>query len=364
MKLKDITNYLETLAPLSYQESYDNSGFITGNPDDKLKGVLITLDTIEKIVDEAIEKKCNLIISHHPIVFKGLKKITGENYIERTIIKAIKNDIAIYAIHTNLDNVHTGVNAMLCKKLGLKNCKILRPAKNELRKLVTFVPEAYAEKVRDAIFEVGAGQIGNYSNCSFNNSGMGTFMGNENSNPFVGTKNIVHLERESKIETIFPKHLKNKIIAKLLKVHPYEEVAYDIYSLENKHNNVGAGMIGELSEEENTINFLKRIKTKLNAQVIRHTEITKNKIKKVALCGGSGSFLLTDAIHQNADIFISGDFKYHEFFDANNKIIIADAGHFETEQFTKKLIFDVLMKKFNKFACFLSKESTNPIIYL
>ncbi|NPA45355.1 MAG: Nif3-like dinuclear metal center hexameric protein [Chlorobi bacterium] len=364
MKIKDITNYLEEIAPLSYQESYDNSGYITGNPNDELKGVLITLDTIDEIVDEAIEKNCNLIISHHPIVFKGLKKITGKNYIERTIIKAIKNDIAIYAIHTNLDNVHTGVNAMLCKKLELQNCKILRPAKNELRKLVTYVPEAHAEKVRNMLFETGAGHIGNYSNCSFNNSGIGTFMGNENSNPFVGAKNKVHFERESKIETIFPKHLENKIISELIKIHPYEEVAYDIYPLENKYMQVGAGMIGELEKELDTIEFLKKIKKNLDAKVIRHTKIIKPKIKKVALCGGSGSFLLNDAIAQNADIFVSGDFKYHEFFDANNKIIIADAGHYETEQFTKELIFDVLMKKNNKFACFLSKESTNPITYL
>jgi len=364
MKIKNITKYLETIAPLSFQESYDNSGFITGNPNDELRGVLITLDTIEKTIEEAISKNCNLIISHHPIVFKGLKKIIGKTYIERTIIKAIKNDIAIYAIHTNLDNISSGVNKMLCKKLGLQNCKILRPVKNGLRKLVTFVPEAYTDKVRNTIFNAGAGHIGHYSNCSFNNSGLGTFKGSNASNPFVGKKNKLHFERENKIETIFPKHLENKIISELIKVHPYEEVVYDIYPLENTYNNVGAGMIGELEEAEETIHFLKKIKKNLNAQVIRHTEITSKKIKKIALCGGSGSFLLNDAIAQKADIFISGDFKYHEFFDANNKIIIADAGHYETEQFTKELIFDVLMEKFNKFACFLSEESTNPITYL
>jgi len=364
MKIKDITNFLEELAPLQYQESYDNSGYITGNPNETLKGVLITLDTIETVIDEAVEKKCNLIISHHPIIFKGLKKITGKNYIERTIIKAIKNDIAIYAIHTNLDNIQNGVNTILCKKLNLINCKILRPVKNELRKLVTFVPDAYTEKVRNELFSAGAGHIGNYSNCSFNNSGMGTFMGNDTSNPFVGKKNKFHFERENKIETIFPKHLENKIISALKNTHPYEEVAYDIYQLENKYNKVGAGMIGELKNEINTIDFLNTIKKQLNVPTIKHTKILKSKIKKVALCGGSGSFLLNDAIRQKADIFISADFKYHDFFDANNQIIIADAGHYETEQFTKELIFDVLMKNFNKFACFLSKESTNPITYL
>ncbi len=364
MQIKEITNHLEEIAPLSFQESYDNSGFITGNKDDELKGVLITIDTTEDVVEEAINKNVNLIISHHPIVFRGLKKITGKNYIDRTIIKAIKNDIAIYAIHTNLDNVDSGVNAMLCKKLGLNNCKILRPAKNELRKLVTFVPKEYAQKVRNAIFEVGAGHIGNYDNCSFNSLGKGTFRAGKGANPFVGEKYKIHFEEETRIETIYPKYLEHKIISELLKAHPYEELAYDIYTLENVYNKVGAGMIGELEKETDSLIFLKKIKKELNSGIIRHTKIIKNKIKKIALCGGSGSFLLQDAIRQNADLFISGDFKYHEFFDAENKIIIADAGHYETEQFTKELIFDVLMKKKCKFACFLSKINTNPINYL
>ncbi|MCF6364694.1 MAG: Nif3-like dinuclear metal center hexameric protein [Bacteroidales bacterium] len=364
MKIKDITNYLETLAPLSFQEPYDNAGLITGNKNNDLKGVIITLDTVEDVVEEAIKKEANLIISHHPIIFKGLKKITGKNYVERTIIKAIKNDIAIYAVHTNLDNVNSGVNAMLCKKLNLKNYKILRPVNNHLRKLITFVPEEHAEKVRTEIFNAGAGHIGNYDNCSFNSSGQGTFRAGDNTNPFVGKKNKIHFENEIKIETIYPKHLENQILNALFLSHPYEEVAYDLYSLENKYNNAGAGMIGELSKPEDALSFLKRIKTTLNTGTVKHTKLTGNKIKKVALCGGSGSFLLKDAIAEKADIFISGDFKYHEFFDTENKIIIADAGHYETEQFTKELIFDVLVKKFNNFACFLSEINTNPINYL
>ncbi len=364
MKIKDLTNYLESIAPLSLQESYDNAGLITGNKNDELKGVLITLDTIEEVVEEAIQKGANLIISHHPIIFKGLKKITGKNYVERTIIKAIKNDIAIYAIHTNIDNVDSGVNAMLCKKLNLINCKILKPIKNELRKLITFVPEDKAEEVRKAIFNAGAGQIGNYDNCSFNSSGTGTFRAGENTNPYVGEKNKIHFENETKIETVYPKHLEHKILSALFQSHPYEEVAYDIYSLENKYNKAGAGMIGELNEPEDALIFLNKIKKNLNSASIRHTNLFNKKIKKVALCGGSGSFLLRDAIAQKADIYISGDFKYHEFFDADNKIIIADAGHYETEQFTKELIFDVLMKKYTNFACFLSEVNTNPINYL
>ncbi len=364
MKIKDITNYLESIAPLSLQESYDNAGLITGNKDTELSGVLITLDTLPEVIDEAIKLNANLIISHHPIIFKGLKKINGNNYIERTIIKAVKNDIAVYAIHTNLDNISKGVNAILCKKLGLINCRPLLPIKNQLRKLVTFVPENYAEKVRSAVLNAGAGKIGNYDYCSFNTEGIGTFRAGKNTNPFVGKQNEKHYEKEVRIETVFPYYIQNQIITALLTEHPYEEVAYDIYTLDNTFEKTGAGMIGELKTEIPEIDFLKKIKKSLNSGIIRHTALLNKPIKKVALCGGSGSFLLKHAIKQKADIYISSDFKYHEFFDADNKILIADAGHFETEQFTKELIYDILIKKFNNFACFLSKVNTNPINYL
>ncbi len=364
MLIKEITDYIESIAPLSLQESYDNAGFITGNKEAELKAVLITLDTIEEVVEEAVQKGANLIISHHPIIFKALKSITGKNYIERTIIKAIKHDIAIYAVHTNLDNIHNGVNSILCKKLNLKNCKILKPLKNELRKLVTFVPAVHAEKLRTALFEAGAGNIGNYDKCSFNTSGEGTFKAGELANPFVGEINKIHTENEIRIETIYPKYSENQIISALLKAHPYEEVAYDLYTLENYFDKTGAGIIGEIEEPANAVQFIKNLKEILQTRVIKHTKFPDKKIIKVALCGGSGSFLLQDAIKQKADIFISSDFKYHEYFDADGKIIIADAGHYETEQFTKELIFDVLIKKFNNFACFLSEINTNPINYI
>ncbi len=364
MLIKDITNYLESFAPLSLQENYDNSGLIIGDANTELKGVIITLDTIPEVVDEAVQKNVNLIISHHPIIFKGLKKINGNNYAERTIIKAIKHDIAIYAIHTNLDNISEGVNSILCKKLNLINYKPLVPLQNQLRKLVTFVPQNYAEKIRKSIFEAGAGQIGNYDNCSFNTEGIGTFRAGENTNPFAGEQNKEHHENEIRIETVFPDYLQNKIISALVQTHPYEEVAYDIYTINNLFKKNGAGMIGETKQKISEKDFLEFIKSTLKAGIIRHTALLKKPIKKVALCGGSGSFLLSHAIKEKADIYISSDFKYHEFFNADNKILIADAGHFETEQFTKELIFDILTKKFNNFACFLSKVYTNPINYL
>lgn len=364
MKIREITNYLETVAPLSLQENYDNSGLITGNIGTNVSAVLITLDTTPEVIDEAVEKNANFIISHHPIIFKGLKKLNGNNYVEKTIIKAVKNDIAIYAIHTNLDNITNGVNSILCKKLGLINCKPLIPGENQLRKLVTFIPKNYFEKVRTAIFKAGAGHIGNYDNCGFNTEGSGTFRAGENTNPFAGKTGKIHTEEEIRFETIFPYYLQNKILNALFDKHPYEEVAYDIYKLENTFNKTGSGMTGELKNKISEIDFLKKIKKILNTGTIKHTALLDKPIRKVALCGGSGSFLLKQAIRNKADIFISSDFKYHDFFDADNKILIADAGHYETEQYTKELIFDILTKKFNTFACFLSKVNTNPINYI
>ncbi len=361
MKLKEIISFLETHSPLSLQESYDNSGLITGSLNKDITAALLTIDTTEEVIDEAINKKCNLIISHHPIIFSGIKSLTGKNYIERTIIKAIKNDIAIYAMHTNLDISNNGVNDKICEKLNLKNCKSLDSEKN-LKKLITYVPEKYADKVRAAIFTAGAGHIGNYSDCSFNSTGQGSFKPLEGTKPFVGEKKQIHFENEIKIETVFPDYLQNKIINALKNSHPYEEVAYDIYKLENK-NNFGLGRVGILEHEISEIDFLKILKNTFGG-VIRYTKLLNKPIKKVAVCGGSCSFLLNKAINSGADIFISSDFKYHQFFDAENKIIIADLGHFETEQFTKELFYDILTKKFINFAVHFSKIKTNPINYL
>jgi len=361
--ISELIQKIETLAPFSYQESYDNSGLIVGNYNKKISSVLITLDTTEEIIDEAIKIGANLIISHHPIIFKGLKSLTGRNYVERTLIKAIKNDIAILAVHTNLDNILEGVNSEICKKLNLKNCKILLPKEEILKKLITFVPVKYAEKIKNKIFKAGAGNIGNYDNCSFNTVGKGTFRANEQANPHVGKKNEIHTEEEVRIETIFPAHKERQVINSLLKAHPYEEVAYDIYRLENKLKTVGAGMIGELENPMQETDFLKIIKEKFEVGTIKHTKLFGKKIKKVALCGGAGSFLLKNAIRNKADIYISGDFSYHQYFDAEDKIIIADIGHYESEQFTKQLLFNFIKNNFNTFDSQISKINTNPIQY-
>lgn len=361
--LKDVTHFLESFAPLSLQESYDNAGLITGDINAEITTVLITLDVTEKVVEEAIQKKAQLIVAHHPIIFSGLKKITGKNYVERTLIKAIKNDIAIYAAHTNLDSVDGGVNHKICEKLGLLNCKILQPAGEQLKKLVTFIPIESANKVREAVFNAGAGNIGNYDSCGFITEGLGSFRGNENSNPFVGKKGEIHAEKEVRFETIFPGYLQGIVIEALLKSHPYEEVAYDIYPLENEFDKVGMGMIGTLAKPKPEIEFLKQLKTTFNTGLIKHTALKDKLVEKIAVCGGSGSFLLNAAIAAGADFFVSGDFKYHQFFDAENKIVIADIGHFESEQFTKEIFYELLTKKFPKFALHLSEVGTNPVFY-
>jgi dinuclear metal center YbgI/SA1388 family protein len=362
-KIKEITDLLEGIAPRSLQEDYDNSGLLTGHSSWTITSILVTLDCTEEVVQEAIDQKANLIIAHHPIIFKGLKKLTGQNYIERTIINAIKNDIAIYAIHTNLDNVHLGVNKQIAEKLGLLNLKILMPKRDTLAHLVTFVPKESTEHVLGALYQAGAGNIGNYKDCSFRSMGTGTFMPVGTANPKVGSLNRLEKTEEERVEVIFPFHLETQLLKALRTAHPYEEVAYYLTKLENENQEVGSGIIGELSEPIEPIEFLKRLKNKMNTACIRHTAFIDKKIKKVAICGGSGSFLLPKAISAEADVYVSADFKYHEFFDADGKIIIADIGHYESEQYTKELIIGILKEKFTTFAINFSKTVTNPISY-
>jgi len=364
LKIKDIVSSIEEMAPASYQESYDNSGLIIGTFDTEVTGVLVCLDVVESVVEEAIKKDVNLIIAHHPIVFKGLKRFNHSNYVERTVMLAIQNNIAIYAAHTNLDSVKGGVSDRICDLIGLQNKRILSPLTDDLNKLVTFVPTGSAQIVRDALFKAGAGCIGNYDSCSYSVEGTGSFKGDERAEPFVGEKGKLHFEPEVRIETVFPKHLKRKVVGALLKSHPYEEVAFDVYKLENDNPQVGLGMIGELESPAEPFAFLKKIKDIFGTGCVKYTDIIKKEIKTVAVCGGSGSFLLGNAISQKADVYVSGDFKYHEFFDAEGKIIIADIGHYESEQFTRDIFYEIVTKKFPNFAVYISEINSNPINYL
>ena len=364
MLLKEIISALEELAPPALQESYDNSGLLVGNPGQKVTGVLFCLDSTEAILDEAIEKGCNLVVAHHPIIFSGLKRITGKNYIERIVIKAIRNNIAIYAIHTNLDNVQHGVNKKIAEKLGLNNLRVLSPKANELLKLEVFVPVAHAEAIRLAVFNAGGGHIGNYDECSFATAGDGTFRPLHGANPTLGEMGERHLEKEFNLSFLVPKWLKTRVHAAMVKAHPYEEVAHQWIALQNTHQEVGSGMVGELPEPIETSEFMKRLKTNMKVSMVRHTKLINAQVKRIAVCGGSGSFLLNDAIAAGADVFVTADFKYHQFFDADNRIVIADIGHFESEQFTIELLGDWFKQKFPTFASHLTAIETNPVFYL
>jgi dinuclear metal center YbgI/SA1388 family protein len=364
MLISELIHFFNKMAPFGSQEGYDNSGLIVGNLAWEVNGCLICLDSTEEIIDEAISLGVNTIVAHHPILFRGVKSLTGKNYVERTIIKAIKNDIAIIAIHTNLDNYRFGVNRKIGEVLGLNNLKILAPVAGKLNKLIVFVPQSHLQSVSDAMFKAGAGHIGDYAECSFQQKGVGTFKPLDGTSPFSGTIGKRSEDEEVKLETICSVHNINQVIQAMKMAHPYEEVAYDCYTLTNENQHEGAGMIGELPEPMETVAFLNKIKEDFKCGCVKHTEIFKRTVQRIAFCGGSGSFLLSKAIQHKADIFITGDFKYHEFFDADKQIIIADIGHYESEQFTKDLIHDVLKKNFTNFVVYLSKTNTNPVNYL
>lgn len=363
MKIKDIINELEALAPLPYAEGFDNVGLLVGDVTAELQGILITLDTLEEVVDEAIENNCNLIVSFHPIIFSGLKSLTGKNYVERVVMKAIQHHIAIYSMHTALDNQLLGVNATIADRLDLRNRQILIPQEHTIRKLITYIPQADAERLRKALFAAGAGNIGNYAECSFNLEGKGTYKGNEASHPTIGQPNVFHTEPETQIGVIFPKHLQNQVLQALRAHHPYEEVAYEVYILENNHQHIGLGMVAELATPMPEEDFLSYLKERMQVSVVRHSALRGKEVKKVAMLGGSGAFAIENAKRAKADVFITADLKYHDFFRAEGQIILADIGHYESEQYIKILLFEYLSKKIPTFAPKISKVDTNPIKY-
>ena len=362
MKIFSILECLESFAPLTLQEDYDNAGLLIGNSQDECTGIITTLDVTEEVVEEAVKNKCNLIVSHHPIIFRGLKKLNGANYVERTVISAIKNNISVYAIHTNLDNVIEGVNKKIAEKLGLQNLQVLQPRKNILKKLVTFAPQKNTAEIRNALFTVG-GKLGKYSECSFNVEGIGTFKAEKGADPYVGDIGKRHHEIETRIEVIFPGYLQKQIVKTLKAAHPYEEVAYDIYSLDNELNEFGSGLTGNLAQAISAEDLLSTIKTQFKLQTIRQSPLLNKKISKIAICGGAGSFLISSAKASGAHAFITSDVKYHEFFDSDSQILIADIGHFESEQFTIDLLADILKEKFCNFAVLKTEINTNPVNY-
>jgi dinuclear metal center YbgI/SA1388 family protein len=364
MRLSEIISILESAAPLAYQEDYDNSGLAIGDPGINITGILLCLDVTLPVVDEAIRTGANLIISHHPVIFKPVKKITGSSDTEKIIIKAIRSNLAIYCAHTNVDNICTGVSRKICEKLGIENTKVLMPLRGNLKKLVTYVPGAHAEAVRDALFAAGAGHIGKYDACSYNAEGKGSFRALEGATPFVGAIGQLHFEDEVRIETVFPAIYKKQVIGALLANHPYEEVAYDIYALENDYEFTGSGMIGMLKNPENEVDFLHRIRATFSCMMVRHSLLLNKSIQKVAVCGGSGSFLISEALSAGADLFLTADVKYHQFAEAEGRLVIVDIGHYESEQFTIEIFYDILIKKLPNFAIHFSSINTSPVYYL
>ncbi len=363
MTVRKITSQLEQWAPLAYAEDFDNVGLLVGDLDMKVNGVLVTHDALESVIDEAIEKECNLVICFHPIIFQGLKKITNRSYVERVVAKAIKNDIAIYALHTALDVQLYGVNLGLAQAFKLENKSVLVPTKGSLLKLNTYVPHAHLESVRSALFTAGAGAIGNYAECSFTSDGSGSFTPLEGSNSYTGEKGIRHLEAETQIQVVLPKHCRTAVITALHNAHPYETVAYELTVLENTRTDIGMGCIGDLPSHVDAIDFLHLTKEITGTPVLKHSTLLNKKIKRVALLGGSGSFAIDAAKQNGADAFISSDMKYHDFFKAENQCLLIDVGHYESEQFTKKIIIEFLSKNFPNFAVISSKKDTNPVHY-
>lgn len=364
MKIREIIDCIEDFAPVALQESWDNCGLLAGDPSSEGISGVITLDVTEAIIDEAISNGDNLIIAHHPFIFSGIKKVNGKNETERILIKAIKNSIAIYVAHTNIDVVKNGVSWMMARRLRLQKVATLSKGKGLLKKLVVFVPENHADVVRNAIFNAGAGRIGNYGSSSFNSMGEGTFCGDEMTNPFIGKPGEMHSESEIKIETVFPVYLQSKVISAMLSVHPYEEVAYDIYPLENKHETIGLGVVGLLDQAMDVSDFLTLVKDTFCCPVLKYAGKINKKIERIALCGGSGSSLIEEAINSDADVYITGDIKYHQFFNLDNRMMVIDIGHYESEQFTKELFYEIVTNKFSKFALRLSEVQTNPVKYL
>ena len=364
MKIKEIVSALDRFAPLPLQDGFDNAGLQIGLTEAEATGALLCLDVTEAVLDEAIALGCNLVISHHPLIFKGYKSIIGKDYVERCILKAIRNDMVLYAAHTNLDNAKGGVNYKIAEKIGLKHLQVLEPKRNSLLKLVTFVPIEQAERVRKALFAAGCGNIGGYDSCSYNLKGEGTFRAGENTHPFCGSIGELHREEEVRIETILPSYKKGEVVRALLSAHPYEEPAFDLYPLENEWTQAGAGIVGELETPETELEFLKRIKKIFEVECVKHNRLTGREIQKVALCGGAGAFLIPQAIRSGADIFITGEIKYHDYFGHEDEILLAEIGHYESEQYTKEIFYSIIRDLFPNFALHLSKINTNPIKYL
>jgi dinuclear metal center YbgI/SA1388 family protein len=364
IRIKEVLEALEEFAPPALQEGFDNTGIQVGETGQEAKGALLCVDVTEDVVEEALAKGCNLVIAHHPLLFKPVKSLRGATYIERCVMKACKYDMVIYAAHTNLDNVRRGVNGWLAERIGLNNTHILSPKREGLVKVVTFVPSGHVQKVRDALFAAGAGYVGNYDRCSFRLEGLGTFRAQDGAHPFLGEVGKEHAEREERIETVIPTHLQGKVLQAVQAAHPYEEPATDIYPLNNTWEGAGSGIWGDLPEEEDEQEFLLRMKELFNVSCVQHSALRGKAVRRVAVCGGSGAFLIKEAIACGADVLVTGEARYNDYYDVENHLLLAVTGHYESEACTKDIFRTLLLKKFPTFALHLSETDVNPVKYL
>ncbi|MDR3129421.1 MAG: Nif3-like dinuclear metal center hexameric protein [Tannerellaceae bacterium] len=364
VSIREVLDVLEEFAPLALQESFDNTGIQVGEIGQEVKGVLLCVDVTEDVMDEALVKGCNLVIAHHPLLFKPVKSLRGTTYVERCVMKACKYDMVIYAAHTNLDNLRKGINGWLGKRIGLDNVHILSPKREGLVKVVTFVPSGHVQKVQDALFATGAGCVGNYDRCSFRHEGLGSFRAQEGAHPFLGKVGKEHVEREERIETVVPVHLQEKILQAVYAAHPYEEPVTDLYPLNNAWEEVGSGIWGDLSAEEDEREFLLRVKELFKIRCIKHSTLRGKPVRRVAVCGGSGAFLIKEAIACGADVLLTGEARYNDYHDVQNRLLLAVTGHYESEACTKDIFRTLLSEKFPTFALHLSEADVNPVKYL
>lgn len=365
MLVSQIIATLEEQAPLALQEDYDNSGLIVGAPAQECTGALLTVDVTPDIVREARDKGCNLIISHHPLTFKGLKRLNGRTPVEQSVIEAIRAGIAIYACHTSMDNAAGGVSHRMATKLGLDNISVLDPQLDRLVKLSVYVPDSHADEVRLALFDAGAGRLGNYDSCSYSTQGTGTFRATAGANPYVGEIGEMHSEAETRIEVLLPSWRRHAVENALLQTHPYEEPAYEFINIANASRHTGSGAVGNLQSSIPAAQLVALVKEAFGSPVARCSRYPlDNPIRRVALCGGSGSFLIGKAIAAGAQAFITSDTKYHDFVDHGDSILIIDIGHHESENCTKEIFYHRIKEIFPNFAVKYSEKDTNPINYL
>lgn len=359
----DIAGFMEEFAPTFLAEDWDNVGLLVGSRSQEVRRVLVCLEVSAKVVEEAVSKKIDLILSHHPMIFKGLKRIVADDFSGGLLYKLIRNNIGVYSAHTNLDVTDHGINEHLADIMGLKNAKNLNPYQSEdLYKVVVFVPERDVDRVREAMCSAGAGWLGNYSDCTFMTKGTGTFKPLEGTHPYIGTQGTLEKVDEYRLETVVPKSRMGCVISAMLKAHPYEEVAYDTYLLKLKGKEYGLGKYGSLEVPMSFDAFVRHVKNKLNISTVRLIGQPPKEVQTAAVFCGAFDDNFSAVVRNRIDVLIAGDVKHHTAFDmAAAGICVIDAGHFATERIMVPHLTEILSKKFPELEVIASEVEEDPI---